>query len=132
MKFNASIICLLFISLSLSAQEYSVSSPDKKVTAIVGITGGKSWYKINRDNNAVLEASKLGIIREDADFSTELKLISATPVKAVSDSYQMLSAKRKNNTYKASRRVFHLKNASGQLMDIIFQVSNRFQLYLDN
>ncbi|MBC8052532.1 MAG: glycoside hydrolase family 97 catalytic domain-containing protein [Sphingobacteriaceae bacterium] len=115
---------LLFLAFSLSAQEYSLSSPDKKIKATIGLTAGKAWYKVARENTEVLQVSKLGIIREDADFSTGLKVVSVTPAKAVSDSYQMLSSKRKLNVYKANNRVFHLKNASGQAMDIIFQVSN--------
>jgi hypothetical protein len=35
----------------------------------------------------------------------------------------MLTAKRRMNTYRATRRVFHLESAAGK-MDVVFQVSN--------
>jgi hypothetical protein len=83
----------------------------------------------------VLETSTLGITREDADFSIGLSLVSASRVDQVSDSYEILTAKRRFNTYKASRQIFHLKNSSGEPMDIIFQVSNdgvAFRYYFPN
>src|SRR5690606_32376469 len=85
---------------------------------------GKATYSVLAGNATILESSKLGLLREDADFSKSLSLESASAVYVVSDQYELLTSKRKLNAYKANKQVYRLKNSSGQLMDVIFQVSN--------
>jgi alpha-glucosidase len=121
--------CLLSLLLILStlAQEgiFSIESPDKKITVQVRLdNGGQPVYNIRYGKDLVLDASKLGIVREDGDFSKNLTLTSASAVKQVSENYTLFNAKRYRNSYRANRRVIQFKNAAGQLMDIIFQISN--------
>ena len=42
----------------------------------------------------------------------------------VEDRYDILTSKRRSNTYRANRRIFHLNSQQGANMDIVFQVSN--------
>ena len=42
----------------------------------------------------------------------------------VRDHYEILTAKRRVNDYRANRQVFHLQTVAGAKMDIIFQVSD--------
>ena len=60
----------------------------------------------------------------DADFTAGLRLLGESPVTTVEDRYEILTAKRRANHYVAHRRVFHLENAQGKKIDIVFQVSN--------
>jgi alpha-glucosidase len=45
-------------------------------------------------------------------------------VTSVNDKYRLVTGKRQHNVYTANRQVIHYKNASGGLMDIIWQLSN--------
>lgn len=100
-----------------------VLSPDQKLAALVTVTDGQVSYAVRREGLIMLEGSKLGLQREDADFSKDLKLLSVDN-NTVRDEYTLLHGKRKNMVYEASRAVLHLENGTGQKMDIIFQVSN--------
>jgi alpha-glucosidase len=107
----------------------------QKVTTVAGPNGrlkvdfrldaaGSPRYAIRLDDKPVLLDSRLGLVRDDADFSKGLRLLSESRVEAVRDRYEILTAKRRVNLYRANRRVFRLATASGQRMEIIFQVSD--------
>jgi alpha-glucosidase len=112
------------------AQEQSVKSPDGKIQVGFKLAdGGKPIYSIKLDGVAVTKESALGIVREDADFTKDLKLVpnatpSPVPTEPVRDEYEILTAKRRKNTYIANQTTIKLQTADGKKMDIIFQVSN--------
>ena len=127
MKLKVKLLLLVFLfSFAVQAQkEYTVYSPDKTIAAKVWIDGnGNPLYSVSRKGEVVLEKSKLGLVREDEDFSKSLNLVAVSPVSTITDNYELVSSKRKNNTYKANRQVFHMKSSNGDLLDVIFQVSN--------
>src|SRR3972149_3491786 len=102
-----------------------VSSPDNKISVKFYISEDKkAYYDILFEDSLVLNKSRLGIIMEDADFSENLKLVSASPVEMVIDSYIMLHGKEKDIVYQANKLAIHLESKAGGKMDIIFQVSN--------
>ncbi|MDW7979205.1 MAG: glycoside hydrolase family 97 catalytic domain-containing protein [Verrucomicrobiales bacterium] len=76
------------------------------------------------NGQSVLQESRLGLVRADADFSRGLRLADVSRIKRVEDRYEILTAKRRLNHYVANRRVVHLRDAAGRKLDIIFQVSN--------
>lgn len=120
------ITAVLFIySENLFAQAAAtVSSPDKSITAIVQLKEGSISYTIKKNGTTVIEPSSLGITMSDVDFSKELKLISVSKPVLVIDSYETLTAKKKNIQYKANKVIVSLKNTDGRQMDIIFSISN--------
>ncbi len=102
-----------------------ITSPDKKIGVAVYLNeSGQPFYTTNYENNVVLKPSRLGLIREDGDFSRGLTMLSPSATEKVTDNYQMVYAKRKNCLYQANKRVLQFRNAAKQLMDVIFQVSN--------
>ncbi len=120
---------LLFISCmcpcSVKENEYVINSPDKKISSRFWISNDKcAYYRIEFSGPAILQKSKLGIIREDEDFSNGLTVESVSDVEAVKTNYEMLQGKRCRCSYAGNRRVFHLKNSSGKKIDVIFQASN--------
>jgi hypothetical protein len=130
MKFsfkNACLILLTFNGVVAAAQQktYKLTSPDRSLAATfeLGATGNM-YYSIAKNNQTVLERSKLGLIREDGDFANKLKLASVSGVGVVTDQYEILTAKRRLNAYKANKQTFHVLNAAGKHLDVIFQVSN--------
>lgn len=104
---------------------YTISSPDKKLSVQFQLTEDKkAVYSVKAGGKPVLAFSKLGVVMEDQDFSKGLSFVSASKVEFVKDQYELYTGKKKNVTYQANKQVFHLKNASGKLVDIIFQVSD--------
>lgn len=103
----------------------SIASPDKRIAADFYLSAdGSPRYAVRFDGRAVILDSKLGLVADDADFSKGLALAGESPVEPVEDRYEILTAKRRLNNYRANRQVFHLTAPGGQKMDLIFQVSN--------
>jgi alpha-glucosidase len=118
-------LLLCLATAALQAQNaVSISSPDKHIKVNVIVNASAISYSVSSDGQPVLKESKLGIIREDGDFSSKLKLTGVSLPSIVTDSYRLYTIKRNVNTYQARKQVFHLQNAAGQPMDVIFQVSN--------
>lgn len=126
------VLSILSLALSLTAVlplpvalAGVVKSPDGRLAVEFTLSaGGAPHYTIQLDGKALLTESRLGLVRDDADFSRTLKLLSESGVEPVEDRYEILTAKRRVNTYRANRRVFHLATKAGEKMDIIFQVSD--------
>jgi hypothetical protein len=119
------LICVAVITSSCNKLvNTSVESPDQKVKALLTIASGKLQYGVFYNNKPVIQRSDLGIIFEDADFSKDLKFDSVSEIKTVDEKYSLLHGKKKNITYKANRRVYHLSNSAEFRMDVVFQVSN--------
>ena len=111
-------------AVAAEAKPDSLASPDGRLVVDFYLKAGVTGYTIHREGQLVLRESRLGLVRDDADFSTKLRLLGESPMETVEDRYEILTAKRRVNTYRANRKVFHLSAATGQPMDIIFQVSN--------
>jgi hypothetical protein len=120
-------LLLLLSRNAYPAQEsgYTVNSPDRNIVVSFRLTEKKEpVYQIVFANTQILQPSLLGVIRRDGDFSKDMSLESVSDVEAVRDDYQMLQGKKKHCSYRANRRIFHLSNADGEKMDVIFQVSD--------
>ena len=80
------VLSALFNSNSFSQNNsgYSVTSPDKKISVYFHISNDKQvFYRITYDDTAILQDSRLGITREDEDFSKELFLRYVSDVEVV-------------------------------------------------
>jgi hypothetical protein len=116
------ISCILVNTCFAQSPAYTIYSPDRNIMVTCEIS--KSVYRVSYKNVQVLTNSKLGLIREDENFSANLKLITVSASEMVKEHYVMLNAKKKNISYAASRRIFEMETPSGKKMNIIFQVSN--------
>jgi hypothetical protein len=123
-KIYLSIIVCLFLNSSLYSQQFVINSSNKKIQVIVAIEEGNVFYSINYLKQPVLQKSKLGVVREDEDFSKNLQFISSSSLKKINDSYNILTAKKKHIVYKAVKKIFSFKTSSNKKINIIFQVSN--------
>ena len=112
-------------SAATAASSTRIASPDERIVAEIRINeDGSPLYTVIRGGELVLRESKLGLIRDDADFSRGLQLLTVSPVETVSDEYELLTSKRRHNSYRANRRTLSLETSAGQKLDIIFQVSD--------
>ena len=84
----------------------------------------REFYNIRYEGETILQNSRLGIVREDADFSTAMQLLSSSAQSVVEDNYKMLTAKKTTIEYLANKRVIRAANKKSDAMNIIFQVSN--------
>jgi hypothetical protein len=117
-------IALSLFYLTSKAQNTNslVASPDKNIVVTCDIK--QASYSIAYKGETVLRESKLGVIREDEDFSKNLQLVKISAAKTLKDNYLINNAKKSNITYIATEKVWETKTASGKKMNIVFRVSN--------
>jgi len=126
---KATLFIILFTltlsTYSLCIESYELKSPNDKISVSFWLTpDGAAVYSISHSGSTILRQSKLGIVRSDEDFSTNLTLDSVSNVSAVSENYTLLHGKRLNCSYTGNRQVYYLENSNSKKMEIIFQVSN--------
>lgn len=116
---------LLALQLVADKKWGGLRSPNQRLHVVFELNAvGEPGYSATLDDKPVLQSSMLGLVRDDADFTKGLKFLSCAKIEPVEDQYEILTAKRRVNTYAANRQVFHLAAAGGQPIDIIFQVSD--------
>jgi len=113
----------LFSSCS-NNQDMELASPNGKLKVTFLFNNNQLHYQIKTDGQSVLEPSLLGLIRDDADFSTGLKLKSVSEQASVTDAYTLNVHKKANYSYTASQKTLTLENQQGEDMQVIFQVSD--------
>jgi alpha-glucosidase len=111
--------------LTSTVQGASVVSPDGRLRLDFQLSaGGAPRYAAFLSGVPVLDESKLGLVRDDADFTANLELVSISDAEPVADDYELLTSKRRLNHYTANRRLVDLKTARGLPMRIEFRVSD--------
>ncbi len=130
MKFLLMIGLASMLGLAACARERPMNRPDGKIEVGCRIAaGGTPVYDIWLDGRQAIRESRLGIVRRDADFTRNLAMVRDAGQerihnRPIRDEYEILTAKRRRNTYVANQTVHHLKLPDGKRMDILFQVSN--------
>lgn len=117
---------LFFLGVATAiAAPARIASPDGRLAVLFDVDDdGAPRYHVELAGKPVLQSSRLGLVRDDADFTRGLSLAGISAAEAVVDRYELLTSKRRNNEYRATRRIASLRTAAGQQLDIIFQVSN--------
>ena len=112
------------VSIAKNKDSYSFINTDKTIRVNFNLTPSKSpVYKVFYKDKLVINTSPLGIVREDANFYSGLKIINVSKPSLIKSDYTMLQGKRRNISYSANQYTVHLQNNKGDLMDIIFQLS---------
>ena len=103
----------------------SVSSPDGIIKVTLNLSdSGEVLSTVKFDGQALMTNNKLGLVREDEDFSKGLSLVNSSDISAIEDNYTLLHGKKTNINYKANQKEYHFKNVNDEKIDIIFRVSN--------
>jgi hypothetical protein len=122
------IVTLMWLSLTsfiYKKENYFFVNTDKTIKVEFSLSSKKTpCYKVFFKNKLVINNSELGIMREDANFYTDMKITKVSEVKAVKSNYSMLQGKRKNINYTANQYTVSLQNKTGEAMEIIFQLSH--------
>jgi alpha-glucosidase len=104
---------------------HTLASPDGKLEVTVAQTKeGAVTYKIARAGKPVLRESALGLSFDGSDFTNKLTRQDVSAERPVSESYELVSGKRRNITYAANERTWRYLNADKQPLEITFRVSN--------
>lgn len=121
------LLALLAVSLTSFAGKptaYYFVNSDKTIKMEFNLTSSKTpSYKVFFKDKLVINTSDLGIIREDANFYTGLKIVNVSSSTPIKSTYSMLQGKRKQISYAANQYTVRLQNSTGETMDIIFQLS---------
>ena len=129
----ASIVVLIWLGTEAHAASMvpsiGIASPDGRILVNVTVAEGRASYSVALDGKEILQKSRLGVVRDDADFSqgvdvTANYLARAGKLEKIDERYELLTSKRRQNAYRANRRVVELATPAGARMDLEFQVSN--------
>lgn len=124
---------LIFLWLFLAGVGYScdqspeltVNSPDGNIEVIVRTTeDGSLKYSAHMGDAEVLESSGLGLEREDAGFTNNMKILEVGTVNLIDETYQLFHGKQQNIAYQANEAIVYTESADGEKMNIIFRVSD--------
>ncbi|MFO1388679.1 glycoside hydrolase family 97 N-terminal domain-containing protein [Cellvibrio sp.] len=123
-KLYVGMTCLLLVSCAKNTPQ-DITSPDKHLQVHLSQTEqGTLQYSVLRDGKPVIKTSSLGLELSDADFTKGLKIKSTSPLKAVSDDYEMMVGKKHKIQYRANEQTITLNNAGGQEIQVTFRLSN--------
>jgi hypothetical protein len=113
------------------AAEWSVSSPDQAVRAVISFADGNSGrlqYRVFLNKNGreteVVGASPLGIVRQDQAFDSALVLVEASQPKTIDEKYTLAVGKRLNNRNHANEVTLSFKNAGNGRFNLVFRAYN--------
>ena len=111
---TAVVLCSGIAGATTETRATRVASPGGRLAVYFRLDAeGVPRYAIRLDGKPVLRESRLGLVRDDADFSRGLRLVSASRAVPVRERYEILTAKRRVNDYRANRMVFRLQTAAG-------------------
>ena len=116
--------------LHCQQSKFIVASPDGATSVQIDIIADSCVkYSVFSGKEKVMDQSSLGIEMEDDDFTKELKLIQAHPQKRITESYQLMTGKRTDNTYEANEQTLTFINKNKRQLNIVFRVSNNGVAY---
>lgn len=126
LKFLTLLIIVLTSFSCGNNKNLTIDSPDGKLSVEVFLNEKNQFlYKVTREGITIIDPSLMGIVREDADFSSGLSLLEISNVEIISDEYRLTAPKKAIYEYLANKKVFTLENGEGERMQIIFQVSDK-------
>src|ERR1051326_5624735 len=89
--FAPALLCFNIAHAAADSKPTSIASPNGKLVAVFHLdSAGAPRYVIQLDGKPVLQDSRLGLVRDDADFSKGLQLISKSRGETVKDDYEIL------------------------------------------
>lgn len=116
-------VFILFLSLALRAEEYSVTSPNGRLKATVQLVDGKLSYTVSRDGKIIVKESPLGLKTSAVDLTEGLELVKADSG-TVDDAYTLPVGKR--SQYRDHCNILSVLTLNGT-----WQLEILFRLYDD-
>lgn len=132
---NIYLILSLFISTVFTINAQEIISPNKNIKLVItsekesnkksyGQVYFKIFYKMKLEYIEIMPSSPLGILRDDQQFTDNLKLVGESRSTEVTQKYEMISGKRKWCDNLGTEKIFKYVNSNNQPMNIVFRVYN--------
>ena len=122
MRTRTFLLCAALLqTLTLWAEDFTVSSPDGHLKAIVSLSDeGKLSYSVSRDNRTVVNESPLGLQFRTVDLTEGLELLEAVN-DSVDDAYSIPVGKRSQYRDHCNTLSVSTKKGTWQ-MDVLFRL----------
>lgn len=121
----AAIIVSVCMLAQVDAAAEDIASPDGHIRVGCSLNdAGELTYSVKVSGKVVLEPSPLGLEATCGNWLKNLTIESVSPVQTIDEHYTLAHGKRSGCHYEAARRSFDIKNAQGQLLRVVFQISN--------
>ncbi len=124
----------LLISTAFTINAQEIISPNKNIKVIISKKdsneksfGGvyfKILYKNKLEYIEIMPSSPMGILRDDQQFTDNLKLVSESKAKEVNQKYEMICGKQKWCDNFGTEKVFKYVNSNNEPLNIVFRVYN--------
>jgi alpha-glucosidase len=130
----AMIATFIFTGCAGNESNWEVTSPNGKINVIVSLdkTDGSIYYiaDLHVDGKVIraLDRSSLGLVRNDMDFSKNLKFKSYRK-RNINEPYSTISGKRINDVNHCQEITIGFENNGGEIMDVIFRAYNEGLAY---
>ena len=95
-------------------------APTAASSSAFSLADARASYTVSVGGKEILRQSRLGVVRDDADFTQrhrrhgQLSSKRAAKLEKVEDRYELLTSKRRQNVYRANRRVIEVQTAVGR------------------
>ncbi len=116
-------LLLTLATVSASAQQQTVSSPDGRLQLTFEVKAGSPVYSVTYDGKQMLDESPLGFVADTGDFATELTL-AGTNTDRYTDDYTLDRIKKSSIHYDANEMRLRLLNKQNNEYTIVFRVSD--------
>ncbi len=123
MKRQACLWVFLLGTVSVWAQQATVSGPDSQLKVDVSVERGTPLYSVTYKGKVMLENSPLGFVSDVGDFSKDMTY-AAQKARSIEETYRLDRIKRSEVDYRANELTVTLRNAEQKPLDITFRVSN--------
>ena len=119
-------ICMALFASGSMAYAQVISSPDGNLKVHLSMgEGGRPQYAVTYGDDTIIEQSHLGLNTSIADFTKDLTLSKEGAVQQVSDTYDIVTLKKRNITYTANEQTFTYSQNGKPALDITFHVDNQ-------
>ena len=118
------LVCVFSIGIA-GCSTSQLSSPSGDVAVKFKLTEkGQLNYSVMLSDAVLLKDSPLGLKSTNADFTTGLEVVKISMPKIITDNYTMVHGKKLDCSYEANQVIITLHNKQGDMLDVVFQVSN--------
>jgi alpha-glucosidase len=101
-------------------KNWNVRSPDKKIKVSISSAGTRLIYSVTYNKKVAIEPSPLGIVRDDQQFSENLKFISKK-TSVIDETYTLTVGKKLQNRNYASDLQLTFQNPANEIVIIEFR-----------
>ncbi|MEH0152600.1 glycoside hydrolase family 97 catalytic domain-containing protein [Limibacter armeniacum] len=103
-------------------ETWVLSNPDHPLRFELHIENGQLKYWVKQEGQVVIDTSRLGVIRNDADLSQNLSFVAKTEAVAFTDDFTLPTGKQRKVNKQGIRQSFTFENALGNQLTITCQL----------